>query len=285
MRFRQLAFSFRISKSRIAVIVIEVCQAIWKKLLMTHMAPPTTEDFINIAKTFWEKWQFPNCVGCLDLKHVRIRCPPKSGSMYYCHHSFYSIGLLTLTDANGKFIMVNIGSYGKENDAGVFAGCSLRQGIDTGDIRLPSEKDLPGTSTKVPFVILGDEAFPLLPYLMRPFPRSALEENDENSIFNYRLSRARMIVECSYGAIYSKFNLLGKAIETKVENAVHIVKAITLLHNIIKDLEVVAVETTQKAINPTSSATRKGTAQNATSKMAAGVRKKFAKYFKEHTLL
>jgi hypothetical protein len=46
-----------------------------------------------------------------------------------------------------------------------------------------------------------------------------------------------MVVECSFGSIVTKFRLLGKAIETNVENAVHIVKSITLLHNVIRDLE------------------------------------------------
>jgi hypothetical protein len=39
-----------------------------------------------------------------------------------------------------------------------------------------------------------------------------------------------MVVECSFGSIVTKFRLLGKAIETNVENAVHIEKSITLLH-------------------------------------------------------
>jgi hypothetical protein len=46
-----------------------------------------------------------------------------------------------------------------------------------------------------------------------------------------------MVVECSFGSIVTKFRLLGKAIETNVGNAAHIVKSITLFHNIIRDLE------------------------------------------------
>jgi hypothetical protein len=44
-------------------------------------------------------------------------------------------------------------------------------------------------------------------------------------------------VECSFGSIVTKFRILGKAIETNVENAVHNVKSVTLLHNVIRDLE------------------------------------------------
>ena len=201
------------------------------------MARPTEADLKKISNNFWNKWQFPNCIGCVDGKHIRIKKPQKSGSMYFCYKNFFSISLLAVTDANYRFIMVDVGSYGKENDAGVFENCSLRREIESGNLRLPEESQLPESPIKVPFVFLGDEAFPLTEYLMRPYPLSQLQEGDENDVFNYRLSRARMVVECSFGIMVAKFRLLGKAIETKVENAVYIVKAITLLHNIIIDLE------------------------------------------------
>nr|CAI5820940.1 unnamed protein product [Callosobruchus analis] len=45
---RQLAFKFRISKSAVARIMIEVCLAIWKTLKEKHMKFPTEEDFRSI---------------------------------------------------------------------------------------------------------------------------------------------------------------------------------------------------------------------------------------------
>lgn len=120
MAFRQLAYSFRISKSTVAVIVIETCKAIWKKGLTLHMQEPTEKCFKEISNNFWKKWQFPNCIGCVDGKHIRIRKPKKSGSMYYCYKNFTSIVLLAVTDANYRFVMIDVGSYGKDNDASIF---------------------------------------------------------------------------------------------------------------------------------------------------------------------
>nr|CAH7735737.1 unnamed protein product [Callosobruchus chinensis] len=59
IQFRQLQYSFRISKSAVAAIVIEVCKAIWETLVKKHMPQPTTDDFKNIAADFWTRWQFP----------------------------------------------------------------------------------------------------------------------------------------------------------------------------------------------------------------------------------
>jgi len=83
---------------------------------------------------------------------------------------------------------------------------------------------------------MGDEAFPLRNYLMRPFPRKQCQEN-EKQYYNYRHARARMTIECAFGIVSSKFQILLKSIEIKVENADHIVKAICILHNTIIDLE------------------------------------------------
>jgi hypothetical protein len=56
-----------------------------------------------------------------------------------------------------------------------------------------------------PHVIVGDEAFPLKTYLMRPYPGSKSKGNNEKSIFNYRLSIARRVVENAFGILSQKF--------------------------------------------------------------------------------
>lgn len=81
---------------------------------------PTKQQFTAISKEFNEKWNFPNVLGCLDGKHVRVRCPNRSGSLFYNYKDYFSIVLMALVDANCKFIAVDIGSFGREGDAGDF---------------------------------------------------------------------------------------------------------------------------------------------------------------------
>ena len=73
---------------------------------------------------------------------------------------------------------------------GVFSNSNFGQALMNGTLSLPQECPLPGTSSpNLPYAFVGDEAFPLEIFLLRPYPGNKLEES--LSIFNYRLSRAR----------------------------------------------------------------------------------------------
>jgi hypothetical protein len=45
--------------------------------------PKTEVEWKVIAKGFNDKWNFPNCLGAVDGKHVSIKKPPHTGSYYY----------------------------------------------------------------------------------------------------------------------------------------------------------------------------------------------------------
>ena len=151
--------------------------------------------------------------------------------MYHNYKQYFSIVLQGLAAANCKFIAVDVGAYGRQSDGGIFRDSSLGKCLENGTIDIPHTKPLPNSGIVLPFVILGDEAYPLSPYLMRPFPRQDL--NDEKRIFKHRLSRARRCVECAFGILRAKWRFLATEIDTSVSNCEKVVKAACLLHNII----------------------------------------------------
>lgn len=184
---------------------------------MIHLLrPPTDEDFVAISKEFFKKWNFPNVIGCIDGKHIRIRCPNRSGSIYYNYKDFFSIVLLALVDANNKFIAIDVGSYGREGDSGIFSRCNLGKAIKENTFQIPLPTNLPGTDIVLPHVVLRDEAFPLLNNLMKPYPRNQSLIDRSKAIFNYRLSRARRIVENSFGILTNRFRIFSTPIHLNV---------------------------------------------------------------------
>jgi hypothetical protein len=81
---------------------------------------PTEEEWKNIAEKFEKEEQFPDCIGAVDGKDIRINRPPYSESLYYKYKRYFSIVLLAICDASYKFISIDDGAYGKCSDSSIF---------------------------------------------------------------------------------------------------------------------------------------------------------------------
>jgi hypothetical protein len=92
------------------------------------------------------------------------------------------------------------GLYGRNSDGGIFAHSKLGKYLET-HLGIPEDKQLPGTLCLAPHVIMGDVAFPLKAYLLKPYPGSQSKGDNEKSIFNYMLSRSRRVVENAFGIL------------------------------------------------------------------------------------
>ena len=212
---------------------------LWDVLQPLEMAPPKEADWIRIEQEFNDYWNFPNCLGALDGKHVVITSPAKSGSLFFNYKQTFSINLMALVDANYKFIYVDIGQYGSNADGPVFQKSQFGQMYMRGELDVPGPKFLPGARYlgAMPHVIVADEAFPLHPNIMRPFPRGRNNANlpRPRKIFNYRLSRARGIVENAFGILGQRFRIYNRRMQYSVETVAKIVKATCVLHNFLRD--------------------------------------------------
>lgn len=215
----------------VSAIVAEVCTVIWNRMQPLYLPDPTKETWEASVAGFYEKWQFPNCLGSIDGKHITIKCPNKTGSNYFCYLQKFSFVLLAVVDHDYKFICIDVGGYGKNSDGGLFEKSVMGQRLITRTFDLPEDRPLPNQDDPTPCVLIGDEAFPLKEFLMRPFQhrQSRLDERKEN--FNKRLCRARRVVENAFGIISHKWRILFRPIEVKIETAISIVKAICILHN------------------------------------------------------
>ncbi|GFV24547.1 DDE Tnp4 domain-containing protein [Trichonephila clavipes] len=130
---------------------------------------------------------------------------------------------------------VDIGAEGHNSDGGVFRNSIFGQSLEKGTLQLPFPLEIPGTTNMLPFLFIGDEAFPLKNNLIRPYPGVALSK--DNAIFNYRLSRARRCVENAFGIMASRFRIFRKPLMSSLESSTFTVAAAVCLHNCIKSAE------------------------------------------------
>ena len=98
----------------VARIVAETCETIWKTMKREYVPQPSEADWVRIADGFERQWNFPNCIGALDGKHVVIQAPPGSGSLYFNYKGTFSMVLMALVDHQYCFTVVDIGAYGRK---------------------------------------------------------------------------------------------------------------------------------------------------------------------------
>lgn len=131
---------------------------------------------------------------------------------------------------------IDVGDCGRHSDGGVLSNSLLGQGLENRTLCFPNDSPLPGTVLPtLPFVMVGDEAFPLKNNLLRPYPGKDLEE--AQAIFNYRLSRARRTIENSFGILASRWRIFRRPIIADPDNAILFTKAAIALHNFLRTKE------------------------------------------------
>ena len=107
----------------------------------------------------------------IDSSHLSIKCPPRRReAMKQCHNfkNFYSVLLLALVDAKCLVIWTTLGASGKTHDS----RCLFHE---------------------IPSMIFGDGAFPMKPWMWKPFGDAVLTW--KKRYFNYRLNHARILSE------------------------------------------------------------------------------------------
>ncbi|XP_018392323.1 PREDICTED: uncharacterized protein LOC108771510 [Cyphomyrmex costatus] len=133
-------------KTTASVIIQETYGAIWEILSPIYLKTPTIDDWQNKSKEFSEQWNFPNCCGAIDGKHITIQAPNKSGSAYFNYKKTFSIILLAVCDADYIFTLVDIGAFGSQSDGGVFKESTFGRALESGAISLPEDSPLPNTN-------------------------------------------------------------------------------------------------------------------------------------------
>ncbi|XP_064630944.1 uncharacterized protein LOC135489494 [Lineus longissimus] len=152
--------------------------------------------------------------------------------MYFNYKKSFSVVLMALVDHKYCFSAIDVGAYGSNSDGGIFKACPLGKKLVNGTLDIPEDKALPGTTEPMPLVMIGDEAFPLRTNLMRPVPGRGLSKEDR--IFNYRLSRARRIVENAFGILANRWRMYHRKIPLDPNNVDSVVRASCILHNMMQ---------------------------------------------------
>ncbi|CAH2002712.1 unnamed protein product [Acanthoscelides obtectus] len=133
----------------------------------------------------------------------------------------------------GEDLLPHVGACGKSNDSTIFKNSTFFKKLTEKSLNIPGPKPVSEIrTTRLPHVIVEDEAFSLSEHIMRPYCGKNLTK--EKRIFNYRLSRARRYIECCFGILVNKWRIFHKPLNVHIEFAENIIKACCVLHNYVR---------------------------------------------------
>uniref|UniRef100_A0A8C3T2E5 DDE Tnp4 domain-containing protein n=1 Tax=Chelydra serpentina TaxID=8475 RepID=A0A8C3T2E5_CHESE len=221
--YRSVANHFGVGKSTVGVAVMQVSNTI-VELLLSKVA---TLGNVQVIVDGFAAMGFPNCGGAINRTHIPILGPDHQASQYIYCKGYFSMVLQALVDHKGRFTNINVGWLGKVHDARVFRNSGLFRRLQEG-IYFPDQKITVG-DVEMPIVILGDPAYPLMPWLMKPYT-GALDISKE--LFNYRLSKCRMVVECAFGRLKGRWRSLLTRSDLSETNIPIVIAACFVLHNL-----------------------------------------------------
>uniref|UniRef100_A0A452H3T0 DDE Tnp4 domain-containing protein n=1 Tax=Gopherus agassizii TaxID=38772 RepID=A0A452H3T0_9SAUR len=201
---------------------MQVAKAITKLLLQKVV----TLGNVQVIVDGFAVMGFPNCGGAIDGTHIPILAPEHQGTQYINCKGYFSMVLQALVDHKGRFTNIHVRWLGRVHDTHVFRNTTLFKRLQQGNY-FPDQKITVG-DVEMPVVILGDPAYPLMPWLMKPYTGSL----DSEELFNYRLSKYRMVVECAFGRLKARWHTLLTRSDLSQTNVPIVIAACCVLHNL-----------------------------------------------------
>ena len=231
VEYRSLSHLFGVGLSTVCVVVSDVCSAIVEHLAKRYIAVPAGERLKLVVDGFMSKWGLPQCVGAIDSTHIPIIAPKNNPLDYYNRKGYHSVVLQALVDHEYKFLNVYVGWPGSVHDARVLMNSGLYSKCDSGAFPPNWPKVINGTS--IPLFIIGDPAYPLTSWLIKPFSDCGRLTAKQQG-FNYHVSCACCVVENAFGRLKGRWHSLMKRNDTDIRFLPTLATACCVLHNIFE---------------------------------------------------
>ena len=222
--------SYRISLTSISCIFKETTKVIWNVFLDKGFlkSPISAQKWEETAQSFESKWNFQHCYAIIDGKHIIMQAPAKNDSLFSNYKKSFSGILLAVCNADYEFTLIDISEPGRQSDGGVFPNSNLGYAIVNDLLDFSEPENVNDSDFKLPFVFVGDDAFPMKRNLVKPY--SAFHLHLEKLIINHRISRSKRIIENTFAILAARFRIFRRPIVASAETA-SVSKCFIALHN------------------------------------------------------
>lgn len=208
---RSVAQRFDVSRSVVCQIVHAGVQAIVKHMVPALICLPSTSGEVEqVMNGFRGLCSLPGVIGAMDGTFVQIVKPTEWGDAYWCYKAYPAIILLALVDSVDRFMYVDIGNAGSQGDASTWKSSMLYLSMEANELFALDTPAQAALDLLVGFpcrpYIVADSAFALADYVMKCYDMH--NPSGPQYCLNYAVIRTRRVVECAFGRLKGRFNVL-----------------------------------------------------------------------------
>ncbi|XP_066552472.1 uncharacterized protein LOC136718596 [Amia ocellicauda] len=229
VEYRTISVLFGVGRSTVCKCVRDVCHAIVSLLKPLYLQLPSEHEFEDMARLFNTRWGFPHCVGAIDSLHISIIAPPNYTADYWNSKCWHSVVLQGVVNGLGQFWDACAGFPGSTEDVTILQNSTLWAIANEGGLFPEPPKEFMGQPLK--YFLLGDAAYPLQNWLLKCYPESSVLSSRQRK-FNYRLSRARSVIENAFLRLKARWQCLHKRNDCSLDLVPTMVLACCILHNV-----------------------------------------------------
>jgi hypothetical protein len=200
--------------------VILFCKRVMKAIISyktNYVKWPTGQAREFVHKGFEAIGGIEDIIGSIDGTHFILQnAPTKDKEVYFTRKKRYALQCQGIVDHRGIFINYDVGWPGSVHDAKVYRNSYFYSNRSS----LIKENDF----------LIGDSAYPLSPFLIKPYNKP----NNEQKRFNKIFSSHRIVVEHSFGRLKNRFVGIREIAVKKISTAINLIDCAIILHNYLE---------------------------------------------------